>query len=83
VEKPTIGGGRWCCCGEEDVGARLVEGDEEDSRGCRYVQSKDERRGYGSVGWRSVRERRRVSGGQIWVHGGAATADGEDRLRGE
>ena len=30
-----------------------------------------------------MRERRRVSGGQIWVRGGAATADDENRLRGE
>jgi hypothetical protein len=37
VEKPTLGGGRWCCCGEGDAGAWLVEGDEEESRGCRCV----------------------------------------------
>jgi hypothetical protein len=60
MEKPTLGGGRRCCCGE---------GDEEESRGCCCVQFKDERSGYGSVGWRFVRERR-VSGEHIWVCGG-------------
>jgi hypothetical protein len=50
---------------EGDAAAQLVEGDEEYSGGYRCVQSRDERSGCGSFGWRSARKRRRVSGGQI------------------